>query len=153
MVDDVVKKHEEINASYSMGPAPKKAKTTEDALKYAIIDAKTMDYMELIQDHRDFVLNSENPPIEPLDFAGVLMPVEELSTKFIDYWKAFKDSRLSNMVLTTSSAAPASGLSEQVFSRADFQEQPNQHPQTLEERVKLQYAALNGKVFDFSSST
>ena len=86
--------------------------------------------------------------INSINSTRVLPPVRVISTKFVDYWKTFKDSRLSVMVLSTARALPASALSEQVFSKAEFQEQNNQDPQTLEERTRLQYAHLNGKVFN-----
>ena len=150
IVDDIVKQHEAINKTYSMGqPKAKKSKEAEEAAKTAIIESKTMEMMMLIQDHVEEIIKSDNPPIENLDFAGVLPPVRVISTKFVDYWKTFKDSRLSLMVLSTARALPTSALSEQVFSKAEFQEQTNQDPQTLEERTRLQYAHLNGKVFNF----
>ena len=63
---------------------PKRSKEQIEATRTAIIDAKAMDYMEMIQDHLDFITTTNEPPIEALDFSGILPSPKTLSTKFVD---------------------------------------------------------------------
>lgn len=160
MDDEIVKKRIELTKSYGLTSVntskskAKKTKTIRDEEKAIIVKSKVLEIMEMIDEHIESILESESAPIEDLDFSSAdkLPAVADLSMEFVKYWRDYKDARLALIVLKSASALPGSTLSEQAFSKLEFQTTVNQTIETLEARVRLQYAHLNGKVFVFEEN-
>ena len=155
VADDIVKQRELTQANFGIN-APKKKRTKLEAekhekeVKQQIIASKTTDYLQKIQEHLNSILADPEPPLPELKFDSSLPSVSDLSDVFAEYWNKYKDAELGDMVFRTSSGVPASTLSEQAFSKLEYQSTENQSAETLENRTRLQYAHLNGLKFDMS---
>jgi len=155
VADDIVKQREQTQANFGIN-APKKKRTKletekhEAALKKQIIASKTTDYLQKIEKHLNSILSNPEPPLPDLTFDSNLPSVSDLSDVYAEYWKQYKDAELGAMVFRTASGQPGSTLSEQAFSKLEYQSTENQSVETLENRTRLQYAHLNGLKFDMS---
>ena len=151
VADDVVKQRDQTQKEFGLtAPKKKRTKADEAALKNQIISSKTTDYLQKIELHMNSILSNPNPPVPELKFNSNLISVSNLATKFAEFWNSHKDAELADMVFKSASGLPASTLSEQAFSKLDFQSTENQSVETLEKRTMLQYAHLNGMKFDMT---
>ena len=151
VADDVVKQRDQTEQQFGLtGPKKKRTKSDEAALKAQIIASKTTDYLQKIELHMNSILSNPNPPVPELEFNSNLISVSDLANKYAEFWNGNKDGELANMVFKSASGLPASTLSEQAFSKLEFQSTENQSVETLEKRTMLQYAHLNGMRFDMT---